>query len=96
MVKHHGISGSSFMQKTLNRILRNIRTHDNNQLLLRYVLAFLVYFSHLHAAYGLPEPTIIFHSIGWYAVNCFFILSGILVTQSYTRSTVIQYFLKEH
>jgi peptidoglycan/LPS O-acetylase OafA/YrhL len=77
----------------LDRIENNIITFSNNSLELRYILTFAVFYSHFFAIYGLTEPSLFWgaHSLGWYAVNLFFFLSGILVTQSYYNNNFLSY-----
>jgi len=62
-------------------------------LLLRYTLSFAVFISHFNAAYGRKKPGNGVHSIGWYAVNGFFLLSGILVSQSFLKRNVKSYLI---
>ncbi|MEV9594160.1 acyltransferase family protein [Aliarcobacter butzleri] len=78
----------------VNRIEQSISSFNNNSLIIRYVLAILVFYSHMFSIYGLPEPTLFWgkHSLGWYAVNGFFFISGLLVAQSYHNRGVFSYF----
>lgn len=79
----------------INRVKANIESFDNSSLLVRYILAASVFYSHMFAIYGLPEPSLLWgiHSLGWYAVNCFFLLSGILVSQSFHKNNIRIYFI---
>lgn len=81
--------------KKFNKLKENIESFDNNSLLIRYTLAFAVFYSHMFAVYGLAEPTLFWglHSIGWYGVNGFFFISGILVAQSYVKKDLIPYIM---
>jgi len=78
-----------------NNIYKNILSFDNNQLAIRYLLSFGVFYSHMFAIYGLKEPALLWgvHSLGWYSVNGFFFISGILIAQSYNSKNIITYFL---
>jgi len=77
----------------IERISLNIKSFNNNQLLMRYVLALMVFYSHMLAIYGLKEPSFYNggHSLGWYAVNGFFIISGVLIAQSYVKRNFVPY-----
>jgi len=79
----------------ITKIEHNINTFNNNSLLIRFVLAFAVFYSHMFAIYGLQEPTLLWgnHSLGWYAVNGFFFISGLLVAQSYKRRDLVSYLM---
>lgn len=81
------------MVKVYEKIRLNIIQFDNNQLLIRYVLAFFVFYSHAFAIYKLNEPSLYpgGHSLGWYSVNGFFFISGILISQSFEKRGVISY-----
>jgi peptidoglycan/LPS O-acetylase OafA/YrhL len=71
--------------RQLDIIENNLNSHQNNTLILRLVLSLIVFYSHFFAISGLPEPRIPFgiHTLGWYAVNIFFLISGILISRSY-------------
>ncbi|EKO3931980.1 acyltransferase [Vibrio fluvialis] len=77
----------------LDKIYENTNTFKNNTLVLRLILSFIVFYSHYFATYGIQEPKLIFgiHSLGWYAVNLFFLISGILISQSYRNRDFISY-----
>ncbi len=77
----------------LNRLENNIVSFNNNSLSIRFILAFLVFYSHMFAIYGLLEPTLLWskHSLGWYSVNGFFFISGLLVAQSYQNKSIFSY-----
>lgn len=79
----------------ITKIEHSINTFNNNSLLIRFVLAFAVFYSHMFAIYGLKEPTLLWgnHSLGWYAVNGFFFISGLLVAQSYQNRDVYSYLM---
>ncbi|PLA75549.1 hypothetical protein CYQ88_00865 [Hydrogenovibrio sp. SC-1] len=81
------------MAKVHEVIHRNIIQFDNNQLLIRYVLAFFVFYSHTFSIYKLNEPSLYpgGHSLGWYSVNGFFFISGILISQSFEKRSFISY-----
>ncbi|CAM2949722.1 acyltransferase family protein [Vibrio neptunius] len=77
----------------LQSLESNIEQFQNNTLVLRLVLSIAVFVSHFYAVYGLPEPGIPFgiHSWGWYAVNAFFLISGVLISQSYRNRDFISF-----
>ncbi len=81
------------MISILKTIENNLSSFDNNSLLMRYILTFLVFYSHMFAIYGMTEPTLLWgiHSLGWYAVNGFFFISGLLVAQSYAERDIKSY-----
>ena len=74
-------------------IKNNIESFDNNQLLARYILSFTVFISHSLYIYGKVEPSFYEggHSLGWYAVNGFFFISGVLIAHSFQRRNFIEY-----
>lgn len=79
----------------IQNINYSIISFKNNSLVVRYVLASLVIIGHNALLYGIPEPKLLWgiHSLGWYAVNGFFFLSGILVYQSFLKNNLIEYFI---
>ena len=81
------------MSKFLERIQQNTLSFNNNTILIRLLLSLTVFYSHFFAVYGLKEPSIPsgIHSLGWYAVNMFFFISGILVAQSFKNRDVLTY-----
>lgn len=83
------------MQSILETFNKNITNFDNNSLIIRFILAFAVFYGHMFAIYGLSEPTLLWglHSLGWYAVNMFFLMSGVLVAQSFEYRDVKSYAL---
>lgn len=72
----------------------HVVSFDNNSLLIRFLLASMVLISHTFAIYGETEPSLPFgsHSWGWYAVNGFFFISGLLVAQSFAHRSPLHYF----
>lgn len=62
------------------------RQNTDNFTVLRLLLAATVIFSHSHAALGLAEPMWLGRSVGTLAVQCFFVISGYLVTGSYLNT----------
>jgi peptidoglycan/LPS O-acetylase OafA/YrhL len=56
---------------------------SDNFTLLRLILALLVVFSHSYSLDGRPEPTIFGMTVGSFAVQCFFVISGYLIVGSY-------------
>lgn len=72
----------------------HVVSFDNNSLLVRFLLASMVLISHTFAIYGIQEPSPLTgsHSLGWYAVNGFFFISGLLVAQSFAHRSPSHYF----
>ena len=81
------------MLQVISNIEKNLQSFNNNSLSIRYILAFLVFYSHMFAIYGLSEPTFLWgsHSLGWYAVNGFFFISGLMIAQSYMSRDIKSY-----
>ena len=67
-----------------------LKKGNNNLNFIRLFLAILVVFAHSFDLGKYPEPLTVFSKgqigLGSFAVNCFFIISGILITHSYIRS----------
>ena len=55
---------------------------NNNLNAIRFILAGLVIYSHSFGLLGLDEPVIFGFTFGRFAVVCFFILSGYLISKS--------------
>lgn len=67
--------------------------HKNNNFdLIRLMLAALVVYSHSFAMLGLPEPQIWGHTLGGFAVECFFALSGYLIAKSWVKNPAVTTF----
>lgn len=75
------------------RLSESLNTGDTHLNLFRHILAFSVFYSHLHYQFNIPEPSNGYHSIGWYAVNGFFLLSGLLVSHSFQKNSFKQYLI---
>lgn len=82
------------MKTFFSTLYDHVVSFDNNSLLVRFFLASMVLISHTFAIYGIQEPSPLAgsHSLGWYAVNGFFFISGLLVAQSFAHRTHSQYF----
>lgn len=72
--------------------LKNVQ-HKNSFHLLRLLAASLVIISHSFAFLALPEPIVFGRTLGNFAVDCFFVISGYLVTASYSRDRSVTRYL---
>lgn len=81
------------MKTFFSTIYDHVVSFDNNSLLVRFLLASMVLISHAFAIYGAQEPSLLTgsHSLGWYAVNGFFFISGLLVAQSFAHRSTTHY-----
>lgn len=64
---------------------------SNNFTIMRLVFASMVVYSHSFAVVGIGEPVFLGRSLGTFAVDSFFALSGYLVTGSYWNTTPVQF-----
>jgi peptidoglycan/LPS O-acetylase OafA/YrhL len=64
---------------------RQMAKQTNNFNLLRLIFAMAVLYMHSYSLVGAPEPVIWRHTIGNVAVHGFFVLSGYLISRSFTR-----------
>ncbi len=60
--------------------------HNNNFNLMRLIFSIMVVFSHSYGLLALSEPIILNRTFGNFAVHCFFVLSGYLITNSFLKS----------
>jgi peptidoglycan/LPS O-acetylase OafA/YrhL len=67
---------------------------SDNFTLVRLILAMAVVMSHSYPMLGLLEPNIFGRTLGNFAVHCFFVISGYLVSGSWIRSPGIRFVLR--
>ena len=67
------------------------RAISDNFTIVRLLLALAVVFSHSYALVGQPEPLVFGRTVGNFAVHCFFVISGYLVSGSWARSPGLKF-----
>ena len=67
------------------------RSISDNFTIVRLLLALAVVFSHSYALVGQPEPLVFGRTVGNFAVHCFFVISGYLVSGSWARSPGLKF-----
>ncbi|MGL5665408.1 MAG: acyltransferase family protein [Shewanella sp.] len=72
---------------------RPLGKEENNFNLMRLVFSSFVIFSHSYSFLGLSEPVVFGRSLGNFAVHCFFILSGYMISGSWLnqKNTIVNY-----
>ncbi len=73
----------------------NLGQKSNNFNIIRIFLAILVIYSHSFELLLKPAPIILGRSMGNFAVNCFFVISGYFITKSWIRTDSASDFIKK-
>ncbi len=86
------------MNHKIIRVYRNVPDlggKSNNFNIIRIFLAISVLFSHSFELLLQPAPVVLGRTLGNFAVNCFFVISGYFITKSWIRSDSAFVFIKK-
>ena len=82
------LAGKSSLKMVETNLGNVISSRENNLDIIRLVAVIMVLFSHAFILSGSKEPVALFYigSYGTLGLNIFFVISGLLITQSYLRT----------